>query len=60
MGKKKSIHSEEARPADTVKTSVKLPRSLWRAARIRAMDDGTELQEIVARALEAYLKEDRG
>ena len=39
-----------------VKTSLKLPRKLWRAAHIRALDEGTELQIIVARALEAYLK----
>ena len=41
---------------DFVKTSLKIPRELWRAAHIRAMDEGTELQVIVARALEAYLK----
>ena len=40
----------------TVKTSVRLPRQLWRAAHIRALDEGTDLQVIVARALEAYLK----
>ena len=39
-----------------VKTSIKLPRPLWRAAHIRALDEGTELQIIVARALKAYLK----
>ena len=60
MPKKNSSHSEKRKAAETVKTSVKLPRSLWREARIRAIDEDTELQEIVARALEAYLKEDRG
>ena len=60
MTKKKRSLSEERKAAETVKTSVKLPRSLWRKARIRAIDDDTELQEIIARALEAYLKEDRG
>ncbi len=39
-----------------VKTSLKLPRHLWREAHIRALDEGTQLQVIVARALEAYLK----
>ena len=41
---------------DTVKTSLKIPRDLWRAAHIRAMDDGTDLQTIVALALTAYLR----
>ena len=41
---------------DTVKTSLKLPRRLWRAAHIRALDEGTQLQEVVAQALEAFLK----
>ena len=40
---------------ETVKTSLKLPRELWKRAHVRAMDDGTDLQTIVARALEAYL-----
>ena len=39
-----------------VKTSLKLPKKLWRAAHIKALDEGTELQVIVTRALESYLK----
>jgi hypothetical protein len=39
-----------------VKTSLKLPKALWREARIRALDEGTQFQVIVARALEAFLK----
>jgi len=42
--------------SEYVKTSLKLPKALWREARIRAMDEGTEFQVIVAKALEAYLK----
>jgi hypothetical protein len=42
--------------AQYVKTSLKLPADLWREAHIRALDDRTELQVIVARALEAYLR----
>ena len=41
---------------ERVKTSIALPRTLWRAAHVRAMDEGLELQELVAKALEAYLK----
>jgi hypothetical protein len=39
-----------------VKTSLKLPAGLWREAHIRALDERTELQVIVTRALEAYLR----
>jgi len=39
-----------------VKTSLKLPQHLWRAAHIRALDDHCEFQQIVARALGAYLE----
>ncbi len=46
---------EEATPK-YVKTSLKLPANLWREAHIRALDERTELQVIVARALEAYLR----
>lgn len=41
---------------DSVKCTVKLPRALWREARIRALDEDTEFQEIVAKALTVYLK----
>jgi len=39
-----------------VKTTVDLPEGLWRAAKIRALDDGSDLRAIVITALEAYLK----
>ena len=39
-----------------MKTSLSLPANLWRAAKIRALDERAELQEVVAWALEAYLK----
>lgn len=38
------------------KTTIKLPERLWRVARIRALDEHTQFQVIVERALEAYLK----
>jgi hypothetical protein len=40
-----------------VKTSLKLRRELWKRAHVRAMDEGVDLQTIVGRALEAYLKD---
>ena len=39
-----------------VKTSLSLPEDLWRAAKIRAIDERAELQAVVARALDLYLK----
>jgi hypothetical protein len=38
-----------------VKTTVELPGELWRAAKIRAMDDRADLRTVLIRALEAYL-----
>ncbi len=40
---------------DTVKTTVELPGDLWRAAKIRAMDERSDLRTVLIRALEVYL-----
>lgn len=40
----------------TAKTTVDLPEALWRAAKIRAMDERTDLRRVVIAALEGYLK----
>jgi len=42
--------------AKYVKTSLRLPEDLWREAHIRALDERTDMQVIVTRALEAYLR----
>ena len=48
-----------ARPHNrNVKTTVDLPEGLWRAAKIRAMDEHTDLRSIIIAALTAYLKSD--
>lgn len=39
-----------------VKTTVVLPEELWRAAKIRAMDDRTDLRTVLIEALEAHLR----
>ncbi len=39
-----------------VKTTVRLPEALWRAVKVRALDERADFQDIVARALEAYVK----
>ena len=48
----------KSRPAmgSTVKTTVELPEGLWRAAKIKAMDQRTDLRSILIAALTAYLK----
>ena len=42
--------------AEQVKTTIRLPRSLWDAARHRAIDEGTDIQDLVGRAIEQYLR----
>ena len=42
--------------SDTVKTTVELPGELWRAAKIRAMDERADLRTVLIRALESYLR----
>lgn len=43
----------------TVKTTVDLPERLWRAAKVRAVEERTDLRQMVIAALEAYLKAKR-
>jgi hypothetical protein len=45
--------------SDTVKTTVELPGELWRAAKIRAMDERADLRTVLIRALEDYLREEQ-
>ena len=42
--------------AETVKCTVKLNADLWRVARHRALDERRDFQDLVAEALELYLK----
>ena len=45
-----------AERADTVKTTIELPGELWRKAKMRAVDERTDLRSVVIAALDAYLK----
>ena len=47
--------AREGNQREPVKTTVELPGDLWRAAKIRAMDDRVDLRTVFIRALEAYL-----
>jgi hypothetical protein len=40
----------------TIKTTVDLPEPLWRATKIRALDERTDLRSVVIAALETYLR----
>ena len=45
---------------EIVRTTIRVPRSLWDAVKHRAIDDHTEAQELVLRALQLYLKQKEG
>jgi hypothetical protein len=46
------------KPAKTgVKTTVVLPEELWRAAKIKAMDERTDLRSVLIEALEKHLRQ---
>jgi len=40
----------------TIKTTLRLDAALWLQARHRALDEGLAVQEVVQKALEAYLR----
>jgi uncharacterized protein (DUF4415 family) len=42
------------------KTTLRIDEKVWRAARIRALDEGTDFQNIVDKALRLYLKTPTG
>ena len=51
-----SVLAAKRTDSDTVKTTVELPGELWRAAKIRAMDERADLRTVLIRALEDYLR----
>ena len=40
----------------TVKTTVELPEELWRMAKIKAMDERSDLRSVIIAALETHLR----
>jgi hypothetical protein len=52
-----SVLAAKRTDSDTVKTTVELPGELWRAAKIRAMDERADLRTVLIRALEDYLRD---
>ena len=45
-----------ARTSETVKTTMVLPKDLWKAAKIRAVEEDADLNGVVIAALAAYVK----
>jgi hypothetical protein len=41
---------------DLVQLTVRIPRSLWKRAKLRAVEEERDLREIVMESLEAYLR----
>lgn len=46
--------------AKVVRTSLDMPAALWRRAKVRAMDEGRDLRDVLLDALRAYLKTPMG
>jgi hypothetical protein len=44
---------------EVVKTTIRMPRAIWHAARVRALDEQIDFQDLVVAALEAHLKKPR-
>lgn len=42
-------------PEDVKRTSLDLPLALWKRARVKAFEEGTDFRSFVIRALEQYL-----
>jgi hypothetical protein len=41
---------------ELVKTTIAIPRELWRRARVRAAEEDADFRTVVMRALEMYLR----
>lgn len=50
------MKSKVSRQTRGVKTSVEIPERVWRAARMRAIDEPGGLRGVIVRALENYLQ----
>jgi hypothetical protein len=47
---------QDKKSINVVKTTLELPEALWRAAKIRAIDERSDFRSVVIAALEAHLK----
>jgi hypothetical protein len=51
---------DKSTDGEIVRTTIRVPRSLWDAVRHRAIDDNSDAQELVIRALQQYLRQKGG
>jgi hypothetical protein len=51
--------SDYGKGVRTMKTSIEIPEDVWRAAKIRAMDEKRNFQDVVTEALREYLKKQK-
>ena len=50
------MRDRQAKEAEIVRTTIRVPRKLWDAAKHRAIEERLPLQDLVIRALEGYVK----
>jgi hypothetical protein len=46
--------------SETKKTTIRLPKSLWKEARIHGLEEGIDFQEIVSEGLRLFLNKHAG
>ncbi len=56
MGKK----AEWPKGTEVQKTALAMPKKTWEAARLQAFKEGRTFQELVAEAIEDYLRNKKG
>jgi len=56
---RRKLSQRQGGAVEAVKTTMVLPEDLWRAAKIRAINEGIDLNQVVIAALESYLKRTR-
>jgi hypothetical protein len=56
IGRMKKTEQKTEHGTETVKTTIRLPKELWREARLMAIQEDLDLQDLVAAALVAYMK----
>jgi hypothetical protein len=57
---KSGRRSKDAKEGEVVKTSVHLPEDLWHKAKMRAIEERTDLRSLIIEGLELVLSKRRG
>jgi hypothetical protein len=51
-----AVMKKQEPAVEAVKTTIRMPRRVWLAARTRALEEGQDFQDLVTSAIESYLK----